>query len=48
MTATEPDDVSASSLKRISRLEEAIGYVFQNKALALLSLTHSSSNNLSF
>jgi ribonuclease-3 len=42
MTAAPPEHISASSLKRLARLEASIGYEFKDKDLALLSLTHSS------
>jgi len=42
MTATKPKTISASSSKRLKKLEESIGYTFKDQSLALLSLTHSS------
>lgn len=42
MTAATPKKISASSLKRLETLEESIGYVFDDKQMALLSMTHSS------
>lgn len=42
MTAAMLEKISASSTERLARLEASIGYEFNDKELALLSLTHSS------